>query len=115
MDKGHGSKTESRIFNFYHLWTQDAWLSTDGESSYNKTRSIFKTFHGIWETGFIAVATGIIRGATEEGVASRGLGKAEGAEGVVPACVGLAESGGSFPFSKSDVLCWSLCPEFGLF
>ena len=50
MDKGHGSKTESRIFNFYHLWTQDAWLSTDGESNYNKTGSIFKTSHGIWET-----------------------------------------------------------------
>ena len=30
------------------------------------------------QTVFIAVATGIIRGATEEGVASRGLGKAEG-------------------------------------
>lgn len=66
------------------------------------------------QTGFIAVATGIIRGAIEEGVASRGLGKAEGA-GVVPAFVGLAESGGSFLFSKSDVLCWSLCPELGLF
>lgn len=67
------------------------------------------------QTGFIAVATGIIRGAMEEGVASRGLGKAEGAEDVVPAFVGLAESGGSFLFSKSEALCWSLCPELRLF
>ena len=45
------------------------------------------------QTGFIAVATGIVRGATEEGVASRDLGKAEGPKGVVPASVGLAEWG----------------------
>lgn len=109
------ARLKAGSFNFYYLWTQDAWLSTDGESSYNKRRSIFKTSHGIWETGFIAVATGIIRGAMEEGVASRGLGKAEGAEDVVPAFVGLAESGGSFLFSKSEALCWSLCPELRLF
>ena len=116
MDKGRGSKTESRISNFYHLWTQDASLSTDGKSSYNKRRSIFRTSPGIWETDR-AHCSGYRHHerATEEGVASRDLGKAEGPEGVVPASVGLAETGGSFLFSKSDALCWPLCPELGLF
>lgn len=63
MDKGHGSKTESRISNFYHLWTQDASLSTDGKSSYNKRRSIFRTSpESGRRTGLLAVATGIMRG-----------------------------------------------------
>lgn len=56
------------------------------------------------QTGFTAVATGIIRGATEEGVASRDLGKAEGPKGVVPASVGLAES---FP-SQNQMRCTGL-------